>query len=160
MNLLTVIHPELILILTACGLFLMGVVNRTNVRRASAAIALLALALVFVLQIQSLMGVDPGVPQRVQADSYNAFRVFHFANFIKLLSAGVGMIFVLLSWPTDVDGGGNPSLNFGTEAAEFFGLLLLSISGIFIVAGANDIVLLFLGVELASIPTYIMVSIS
>jgi NADH:ubiquinone oxidoreductase subunit 2 (subunit N) len=29
-----------------------------------------------------------------------------------------------------------------------------------LVAGANDIILLFLGIELASIPTYIMVSIS
>ena len=38
--------------------------------------------------------------------------------------------------------------------------MLLSISGIFLVAGANDIILLFLGIELASIPTYIMVSIS
>src|SRR4029453_9060231 len=47
-----------------------------------------------------------------------------------------------------------------TEAGEFFGLMLLSISGIFLVAGANDIILLFLGVELASLPTYIMVSIS
>ena len=38
--------------------------------------------------------------------------------------------------------------------------MLLSIAGIFLVAGANDIMLLFLGIELASIPTYIMVSIS
>jgi NADH-quinone oxidoreductase subunit N len=38
--------------------------------------------------------------------------------------------------------------------------MLLSISGIFLVAGANDIILLFLGIELASLPTYIMVSIS
>src|SRR5207253_9367430 len=44
--------------------------------------------------------------------------------------------------------------------AECFGLMLLSIFGIFLVAGANDLVLLFLGIELASIPTYIMVSIS
>src|SRR2546421_11782505 len=38
--------------------------------------------------------------------------------------------------------------------------MLLSIAGVFLVAGANDIILLFLGIELASIPTYIMVSIS
>src|ERR1051326_2115228 len=38
--------------------------------------------------------------------------------------------------------------------------MLLSLSGVFLVAGANDIILLFLGIELASIPTYIMVSIS
>src|SRR6185503_7289222 len=43
---------------------------------------------------------------------------------------------------------------------EFFALMLLSITGIFLVAGANDLILLFLGIEMASIPTYIMVSIS
>src|SRR5947199_64884 len=39
-------------------------------------------------------------------------------------------------------------------------LLLLAICGVFLVASANDMMLLFLGIELASIPTYIMVSIS
>src|SRR5437899_3180575 len=38
--------------------------------------------------------------------------------------------------------------------------MLLSIAGIFLVAGANDMILLFLGIELASLPTYVMVSIS
>jgi NADH:ubiquinone oxidoreductase subunit 2 (subunit N) len=38
--------------------------------------------------------------------------------------------------------------------------MLLSIAGVLLVAGANDIMLLFLGFELASIPTYIMVSLS
>ncbi|MBC8107668.1 MAG: NADH-quinone oxidoreductase subunit N [Anaerolineae bacterium] len=158
MNLLTVIHPELILIVTACALFIVGVFNRTQARRASAIVAIAALALVFALQVRQLMSADQG--GQVLVDSYNAFRVFHFANYIKALSAGIGILFVLLSWPTDADAQGNSSVNFGTEAAEYFGLLLLSISGIFIVAGANDLVLLFLGVELASIPTYIMVSIS
>src|SRR5207244_2097248 len=81
-------------------------------------------------------------------------------QYIKLLSAGVGILFVLMAWPTDARATGNSALNFGTEAGEFFALMLLSIAGIFVVAGANDIILLFLGLELASIPTYIMVSIS
>src|SRR5205807_6800402 len=65
-----------------------------------------------------------------------------------------------LAWPSDAQATGNSALQFGTEAAEFFALMLLSIAGIFLVAGANDLILLFLGIELASIPTYIMVSIS
>ncbi len=80
--------------------------------------------------------------------------------YIKMLSAGVAILFVLLSWPTDELATGNSALNYNTECAEFFGLLLLSITGIFLVASANDLILLFLGIELASLPTYIMVSIS
>ena len=38
--------------------------------------------------------------------------------------------------------------------------MLLASPGLMLVSGANDIILLFLGIELASIPTYIMVSIS
>jgi NADH-quinone oxidoreductase subunit N len=70
------------------------------------------------------------------------------------------MLFVLLAWPTNREATGNSALDFGTESGEFFGLMLLAIAGIFLVAGANDLILLFLGIELASIPTYIMVSIS
>jgi NADH-quinone oxidoreductase subunit N len=70
-------------------------------------------------------------------------------------------MFVLLAWPTNEQGTGNSALQYGTDAAgEFFALLLLSVAGIFLVAGANDLIVLFLGIELASIPTYIMVSIS
>src|SRR6185437_2236815 len=55
---------------------------------------------------------------------------------------------------------GNAALDVGHEVGEFFALMLLAITGIFLVASANDIILLFLGIELASIPTYIMVAIS
>ncbi|CAN5472593.1 NADH-quinone oxidoreductase subunit N [soil metagenome] len=155
MSLLTVIQPELILIAAACALFIVGVINRTGARQLSAVVAMLALVVVFALQIRQMSG-DEGV----LADSFNSFRVFHFAHYIKAVSAAVGVLFVLLSWPTDRQATGNSSITFGTEASEYFALLLLAISGIFVVAGANDLVLLFLGVELASIPTYIMVSIS
>ena len=67
---------------------------------------------------------------------------------------------MLLAWPTNRDATGNASLDFGHDAGEFFALMLLSIAGVLLVAGANDIILLFLGIELASIPTYIMVTIS
>ena len=83
-----------------------------------------------------------------------------FAFYIKLLSAAVGILFVLLAWPTNPSLTGNIALDVGSEVGEFFALLLLAIAGIFLVASANDIILLFLGIELASIPTYIMVSIS
>ena len=77
-----------------------------------------------------------------------------------MITAGVSMLFVLLAWPTGPNATGNAALEFGGDAGEFFALMLLSICGVFLVAGANDIILLFLGVELASFPTYIMVSIS
>lgn len=42
------------------------------------------------------------------------------------------------------------------RAAEFFGALLLIFAGAMIVAAANEIVLMFVGLELVSIPTYLL----
>jgi NADH-quinone oxidoreductase subunit N len=41
-------------------------------------------------------------------------------------------------------------------AAEFYGLLLLLLSGVMLVAVARDLVLIFLSLELISIPTYVL----
>src|SRR4029079_19484800 len=91
---------------------------------------------------------------------YGTLRAADFTQYIKLITAGIGMLLLLLAWPAGREATGNTSLNFGNDAGEFFALMLLSLAGVLLVAGANDIMLLFLGIELASIPTYIMVSIS
>lgn len=147
--------PELILIIAACVLFLLGASPKLEARKLAPVLALFALVLVFIIQI---LKADSSA---VLSDSTGAVRVTGLGQFIKLLASGVGAMFVLLSWPTNREASGNSALNFGIDGAgEFFALMLLSICGIFLVASANDIILLFLGIELASIPTYIMVSIS
>lgn len=161
MNLFQVIWPELILAAVACVLFLVGVVNKPAARWAGALITTVTLAVVFVVLWQ---GSDVDSPASgtagTLADALGNFRVSSFGQYVKTLAAGVGIILSLLFWPSNDERTGNGSVNYGTEAGEFFALILLSIAGIFVVAGANDIILLFLGIELASIPTYIMVSVS
>ncbi len=46
------------------------------------------------------------------------------------------------------------------ERSEFFSLLLFSLAGISLVAIANDLILLFLALELVSVPTYILIGLS
>ncbi len=46
------------------------------------------------------------------------------------------------------------------ERAEFFALILFSLCGVSLVAGANDLVLLFLALELVSVPTYVLIGLS
>src|SRR5688500_8165202 len=153
--LISALFPELVLITVACALLLLGAVPRAGARRAAPVIALLALVFVFGYQMtREEMG------QSAMRDASGAVMVFNFAMFVKLLSAGVGILFILLAWPSNRDATGNAALDYATETGEFFGLMLLSIAGIFLVASSNDLILLFLGIELASIPTYIMVSIS
>ena len=164
-SLVSLLLPELILVGVACALFLLGLSRKESSRRLTAIVALLALVVVFAIQAVRVGGAGSGT----QYDRYGGFigndptgtvRVAEFAQYIKLIAAGVAIMLLLLAWPTNLDRTGNPGLDYGSDAGEFYGLMLLSLSGIMLVAGANDIMLLFLGIELASIPTYVMVSIS
>lgn len=150
--------PELILSTVACVLMLLGCSMKVATRKLVPILALVAMIVVFAIQLGRQQGDNASV--HTLTDLSGTLRIFHFAQYIKLLVAGVGIMLLLLAWPTNAEGTGNSAMNVGQETGEFYGLMLLSLCGIFIVAGANDIILLFLGIELASIPTYIMVSIS
>jgi NADH-quinone oxidoreductase subunit N len=157
-SLFPVLWPELILVLTASALFLLGLSRSPRARRSAPILAAGALACVFV---GILMSEQTGAAQdTLSGATGSTFYVFQFALYVKLIASGVGVLLVFLAWPVGEEATGNAALEYGHDAGEFFGLMLLSIAGVFLVAGANDIILLFLGIELASIPTYIMVSIS
>lgn len=157
MNLLTsAMLPEILLCAVACALFLMGTSKRPAIRRSAGGLALLTMVIVFIIQLVRCFTNS----QIVELDPTGAITTGGFVRYVKLISAGVGILLTLLNMPTNAEATGGSSADFGSEMAEFFGLLLLSVAGLFIVAGANDIILLFLGIELTSIPTYIMVSMS
>ncbi|HEY8751138.1 MAG TPA: NADH-quinone oxidoreductase subunit N [Tepidisphaeraceae bacterium] len=145
--------PESLLVIVGCVLLLFGTAKTPAARRISPILALGSLIAIFVIEMWGTRSSE------VKAVT-DSILVYKFQDYIKLISAGAGILLVLLAWPTNSDATGNPALQFGHEAGEFFGLMMLSIAGIFFVASANDIILLFMGIELASIPTYIMVSIS
>jgi NADH-quinone oxidoreductase subunit N len=146
--------PESLLVLVGCVLLLFGTSKTAAARKLTPVLAVLTLVAIFLIELFT------GTAEQLNHAVVDTVLVFRFELYIKLISAGAGIMLVLIAWPTNKDGTGNPALQFGHEAGEFFGLMLLSIAGIFFVASANDIVLLFMGIELASIPTYIMVSIS
>ncbi len=151
----TALLPEIVLAVTACVLFLLGTSTRVLSRRISAELALVAVVAVFLYQcVRTAAGVHP------ISDAGGAVHLQPFGEFVKLIASGVGILLVLLNMPTNADATGTSASQTGTDTAEFFALLLLSLTGLLLVASANDLILLFLGIELASIPTYIMVSIS
>jgi NADH-quinone oxidoreductase subunit N len=64
----------------------------------------------------------------------------------RWLALGFGAILVLMSW-RPLGSGGTP---------EYVGSLLLTVAGLMLVSGASELVLLFVGLELISIPTYVL----
>jgi NADH-quinone oxidoreductase subunit N len=146
--------PELILVAAACLLFLMGATSSKSLRQASPWVAMAGLLL------GTIAVFGQARPPMITDDLNPTLAVTDLSLFVKLLSLLVGGLLVLLHWPTDAEGSGNGALQLGNDSPEYFGLMLLSLTGILLVASANDIILLFLGIEMASIPTYVMLSMS
>lgn len=145
------IFPELLLTAIACILFLLGCSKSVWARKIAPLIALLALAAALAIEVFH--------PAQSIADA----SIFHgsIASFIRALSLGIAIMLLLLSWPSDAAASGNSALAFGMDASgEYYALFLLSIAGLLLTTVANDLIILFLALELTSIPTYVMVSIS
>ncbi len=156
-DLLSLILPEILLAAAALVLILMGIGKSVATRKVAPVVALVALIAALMVSAMHAGELRQGA---TLADRFDVVRLYEFGQYIKLLTCAVGILLVLLAWPTSADGQGNPAMRFGTEASEFLALLLLSLSGILLTASANDMILLFLALELVSIPTYVMVSIS
>ena len=133
--------PEILLIGVACLQFLIGPFLLTEgqpvsrrLGRTWAVISLLALVGAIVLWVQSPSSPSPGV---VQSDS-----LAWFGRGVAILA---GIVLVLINWDAVDD----------ALSAEFHGVLLLIVAGVSMTAAANDLIVLFLALELVSIPTYI-----
>ena len=154
-EILTILAPEILLVAVACFLFLLGCSTRRGARAAAPWVALLALLGAMVIWFWQYTNQDwpPALNASVRLDSF-------FPFYIRLLTLGIAIILLLLAWPTRADRTGNSALDYGLDGGEFFGLFLLSVAGLLMVTVANDLIILFLALELVSIPTYVMVTIS
>lgn len=158
MNFLNVLVPEVALVVAAGVLFLLGATRSRVARQATPWIAMAGLA--FAAGRLLAPGSWQVPADELAPDVAATLNLTSFTGFIKLLTVLVAMLLALLHWPTDGTGSRNSSLDLANESPEYFGLMLLSVTGVLLVAGANDLILLFLGIELASLPTYVMISIS
>ena len=68
------------------------------------------------------------------------------SNFIRHFSLGMGLYFSLLFWRDSQT----------ENAFETFALIMFLVTGCSIVGISNDLIVLFLGIELISIPTYVL----
>lgn len=137
------IIPEIILIVTVCTMFLAAPFLVSDKGQAAAGLrhrwgVLSLLALGCALFAWWKTGSNPGGLGPFQADG--------FAWFIRGISLAFGVILVLLLWDQIDDG----------HAAEAHACLLAILAGVNFVSLANDLVVVFLGLELVSIPTYIL----
>jgi NADH-quinone oxidoreductase subunit N len=134
--------PEMILVLTACVLFV-GATFRAN-RHVWGVVALVGLLVAGGL----LAAVDYHFPATLERAAAFAGPLIAdpLALMIKVLALATGVVLLLLSWNQVPD----------RYAAEYHGCLLVIIAGMSLTAAANDLITLFLALELISIPTYVV----
>jgi len=136
------ILPEVALLATVCVIFLSApflVSERgeaaPGLRHRWGWLSLIGLsAAAYLWSISTIQPVGPG-----------PFRLDGLAWFIRGLSLATGVILVLVNWNQSDD----------ARAGETQACLLAIIAGVNLVAAANDIVVLFVALELISIPTYL-----
>ena len=138
------IYPEMLLGVMACVLFLGGTF-RAN-RHLWAGLSLLTL-----IGAAALMAVCWNFTYSSTAAARAA--VFAgpltndaFAYLIKGIALATGAVLVLLSWNEVQD----------KQAADYYACLLIIIAGVCLTAAANDLITLFIALELISIPTYVI----
>ncbi|MBM3267651.1 MAG: NADH-quinone oxidoreductase subunit N [Candidatus Sericytochromatia bacterium] len=78
-----------------------------------------------------------------------AFLVDNFSLFFTGLAAACGLFTVIASQPYAAEE--------GMDHPELYGLLLFAVSGMALLAGGNDLIVLFLGVEIMSLAVYALV---
>ena len=138
------ILPEIVLGVAACVIYLAGTFRAG--RNLFGGLALLGLA---------CAGLALGLNAGARYDSAEVARAGTYAGpvvhdglalFIKLIALGGGAILVLLSWNELPE----------RQAADYHACLLILLAGTCLTGAANDLVTMFLALELISIPTYIM----
>ncbi len=139
--------PELIVVLAATLIYVGGAfLPHRKLWLATALLALLAAAGSLVGQYDRLFWPAGAHEPILAAAIPGPLAADMLGQYVRLLALVVGGVFVLTaSRPR------NESL-----AAEFLGTLLLAVAGVMLVGGARELVMLFLGLELISVPTYVL----
>jgi NADH-quinone oxidoreductase subunit N len=138
------IVPEIVLLVGACVLFL-GATFRAD-RHVWGGVALASLFLAAIaLAFSPLSPTEP--PERALATAFASPLLFDGAAvLVRAIALAAGAILVLASWDEVPD----------RLAAEYHGCLLIIVAGLALTGAANELITLFLALELISIPTYIM----
>ncbi|MEX2139752.1 MAG: NADH-quinone oxidoreductase subunit N [Pirellulales bacterium] len=136
--------PEIVLIGIATLIYLAGAFARPGFRPLGFALLGLFGAAVAMLATRDLSGGMLAYPPETMLSGPLVMDLFGHTARWGILIAG-GLLVLLADRPREE-----------RQAAEYTGSLLLIIAGLMLAATANDLVLLFMGLELVSIPTYVV----
>lgn len=146
------IVPEMVLFAATCVVMVVGLSPAPAIRRLCAPIAIVALLAAGAAALMAPASPTSLLPALMP--------------FAKALIAAVGVLLVMLITGT-VDRDYEAAIERGgkwdgirSTRGEFYSFVLFSLTGLMLCASADDLIWIFLALELVSLPTYVMVSIS
>ena len=134
------ISPLIALTAGTCLTLLVGLFPRNAGRVLSVSMALITLATAFGLSVWQF-----GDPKSLVEGALRSDDLSLSLGFLFYVSAAIALVLSLRERP-----------HVPTSLADYSGLLLASVTGMVVLAGATNLVTLFLGFELLSIPLYVM----
>lgn len=139
-----IILPLTILTVWACVLLLADLFIPKNRKGITAFAAALGLAVTLVFSIAQIGRSNIGFTDMVVLDGFSTF-----ANVLLLVS---GLFGIALAH--------GYTKRMGIQRGEYYTLLLFSVIGMMLMAQASDLIIIFLALELLSIPLYVLAAIS
>ncbi|MEM6756884.1 MAG: NADH-quinone oxidoreductase subunit N [Planctomycetota bacterium] len=162
---LTLLGPEIAMLTGALACLVAGLANPESGRKAAPWLTAAALFSAMVLSLD-WHGDDIDVGP-IDGPVLFSYGIQDFAGYIKLAVCLVGFVLLMVAaavpsqlgqvLAVDEDDAFDPGQSL---RGEFFAFFLFSLTGVMLCAGANDLVWLFLALELTSLPTYVMVAVS
>lgn len=132
--------PEILLTVGGTILMIVEGLAGERHRRGMAPMALAFLLLAFGGAV--VAGMDPGPAFN------NMLTIDGYATFFRLLVLIVGVLSVLIS--------GSYLARENAASADYYALILFSLCGQSILASANELIMVFIGLEISSIATYVL----
>ncbi len=144
---LLAILPEVTLLVASCVVLLVAQLRDVGARRAIPGVSLMAFVVaLLLLRLPTVFGMTDSADALIRS----GVSFGDLAEYVRIGAVLVGGLVVLVAW----------SQGLGEERGEFFAMILMSVSGLMLVGSAADLIVLFMALELVSIPTYALVSLS
>lgn len=130
---------------TILGIIMMFAGLMVNNKNSIVAIASVLFIVLFGVNIWDLVATPADAPQMFYS---NMLRVEHYSLWFNTLMTGCSVLYVLLM--------GKEIQKVGTHVAEYFALIFFILCGLYILSTYNNMLMLFIGIEILSIPQYIL----
>jgi NADH-quinone oxidoreductase subunit N len=131
---------------TIFGVIMMFTGLMVNNKKSVATIAALLFAALLGVNIWDLASTSPNVSDNLFFNKM--LRIEHYSMWFNTLMTGCSLVYILLM--------SKEIQKVGTHVAEYFALIFFILCGLYLLSTYNNLLMMFIGIEILSIPQYIL----